>query len=96
MSADEQTDATMGALGGPVASSDPAAEVEPLAADGPLVTPAPGGWRRVLLGLLVGLVAGALLALVLPRRRPASSPDDRALGVDTAEPYPGEDDGTDR
>lgn len=30
---------------------------------------APGGWKRVLLGLAVGLVAGAVLALLLPRDR---------------------------
>ena len=30
---------------------------------------APGGWKRVVLGLLVGLAAGAVLALVLPRDR---------------------------
>ncbi len=30
---------------------------------------APGGWKRVLLGLAVGLVAGAVLALLLPRER---------------------------
>lgn len=35
---------------------------------------APGGWKRVLLGLAVGLVAGAVLALLLPRdRRPAGA-----------------------
>jgi hypothetical protein len=28
---------------------------------------APGGWRRVLVGFLVGLLAGAVVALVLPR-----------------------------
>ena len=32
-------------------------------------TSAPGGWKRVLLGLAVGLVAGAVLALLLPRDR---------------------------
>lgn len=30
---------------------------------------APTGWKRVVLGLLVGLAAGAVLALVLPRTR---------------------------
>lgn len=28
---------------------------------------APGGWKRVLIGFAVGLAAGALIALVLPR-----------------------------
>jgi hypothetical protein len=28
---------------------------------------APGGWRRVLIGFLVGLLAGTLVALLLPR-----------------------------
>ena len=50
----------------------------------PAPEPAPGGWRRVLLGLLVGLAAGAVLALVLPRR-----PADRTR-------EPGEDDASDR
>jgi len=31
--------------------------------------PAAGGWKRVVLGLAVGLVAGAVLALLLPRER---------------------------
>lgn len=28
---------------------------------------APGGWRRMLVGFLIGTLAGALVALVLPR-----------------------------
>lgn len=41
---------------------------------------APGGWRRALIGLLVGALAGAAIAFVLPRddlprRRPAEPGD---------------------
>ncbi len=53
--------------------ADAAAEPATGPADGepgPADTSAPGGWRRVLLGLLVGVAFGALLALVLPRERP--------------------------
>lgn len=39
--------------------------------DGPSTSPerpvAPGGWKRVLIGFAIGLAAGALVALVLPR-----------------------------
>jgi hypothetical protein len=43
------------------ATTDP----EPATAD---VRPvAPGGWRRALLGLLIGALAGAAIAFVLPR-----------------------------
>lgn len=40
-----------------------AASLEP----GPTRYVAPGGWRRALIGFLVGLLAGALVALLLPR-----------------------------
>lgn len=49
--------------------------VEPTAAEGRITGPA--GWRRALLGLLVGAVIGAAIGLVLPRddgpRRPTRS-----------------------
>lgn len=111
MPADEETQVTTPAAPVPVASGDPAAEVEPLVADAPLVTAAPGGWRRVLLGLLVGVAAGVLLALVLPRRRRVEvapdavgfepdavglEPDAVGVGPDAAESFPGEDDVADR
>jgi hypothetical protein len=39
--------------------------------DPPLEAPArhvaPGGWRRAVIGFLAGLLAGVLLALVMPR-----------------------------
>lgn len=41
---------------------------------------APGGWRRAIVGLLIGALAGAAIAFVLPRddlprrRDPASTP----------------------
>jgi hypothetical protein len=48
---------------------------------------AAGGWRRAVLGLAVGAVAGALVALVLPReegpRRTVTAADrPRPLGED--------------
>jgi hypothetical protein len=54
------------------------------------------GWRRVLVGLLLGFLAGALLALLLPRQRrpedePAHEPEMPAAPA-TREP----DDATDR
>jgi hypothetical protein len=103
MPADDLTDATTEPLPPSGTGGDLAAEVEPLVADGPPVASAPGGWRRVVLGLLVGLAAGALLALVLPRRRPvpsAASDASDALDAPPApsapEPRPGEDHGTDQ
>ncbi len=49
--------------------------VEPTAAEGRIT--GPSGWRRALLGLLVGAVIGAAIGLVLPRddgpRRPTRS-----------------------
>ena len=49
--------------------------VEPAAVEGRIT--GPSGWRRALLGLLVGAVIGAAIGLVLPRddgpRRPIRS-----------------------
>lgn len=106
MPADDLTDATTEPLSASGTTGDLAADVEPLMADGPPVASAPGGWRRVVLGLLVGLVAGAVLALVLPRRRevPAPALDASAApdapeapdAPDAREPRTGEDHGTDQ
>lgn len=67
------------------ADGDGASEV---AADPEPPTIGPSGWRRITLGLLVGLAAGALLALVLPRRRarPVESPGAGDLAPTTAVP----------
>ena len=35
---------------------------------------APGGWKRALIGFAVGLAAGAVIALVLPRNDPSTRP----------------------
>ncbi len=35
---------------------------------------APGGWKRALIGFAVGLAAGAIIALVLPRDDPSTRP----------------------
>lgn len=45
---------------------------------------APGGWRRALLGLLIGLLAGALVALLLPRDDGPRRRDLRAAGLPDA------------
>ncbi len=64
----------------PTSDPDPDDAVDPEAA-----VAGPSGWKRVVIGLLLGLAAGALLALLLPRRRsdvatllpdPASDPQD--------------------
>ncbi len=51
--------------------SDPIADPRPVA---------PGGWRRAVVGFVVGLLAGAAVALALPRddgpRRRHPRPDD--------------------
>jgi hypothetical protein len=36
---------------------------------------APGGWRRALAGFLIGALAGAVVALLLPRDRREPGPD---------------------
>ena len=33
---------------------------------------APGGWKRALIGFAIGLAAGAVIALVLPRDDPST------------------------
>jgi hypothetical protein len=47
---------------------------------------APGGWRRVLVGFLVGLLAGVLVALLLPRDEGPRRRDLRATVPPPAEP----------
>lgn len=60
------------------------------AIDEPLRTPerhvAAGGWRRAAIGFLVGLLAGAAVALVLPRD---DGPRRRVLLVDEGTVPPG-------
>jgi hypothetical protein len=45
----------------------------------------PGGWKRVLIGFLLGILAGALVALVMPRD---DGPRRRSLVLDP--PVPGD------
>jgi hypothetical protein len=51
---------------------------------------APGGWRRIVIGLLVGLLAGAAIALAMPRddgpRRRSLLDDLDDPGVDPTRP----------
>lgn len=42
---------------------------------------APGGWRRALIGFLIGLLAGGLVALLLPRDEGPRRRDLRASGL---------------
>jgi hypothetical protein len=47
---------------------------------------APGGWRRALLGFLIGLLAGGVVALLLPRDDGPRRRDLRATGLPGATP----------
>ncbi|MCC5948617.1 MAG: hypothetical protein JJT89_09200 [Nitriliruptoraceae bacterium] len=55
---------------------------------------AAGGWRRMLIGLLLGILAGALVALVLPRDdgprrvRPDTAPTEPGRSTDRSSPDP--------
>jgi hypothetical protein len=47
---------------------------------------APGGWRRALVGFLIGLLAGAIVALLLPRDDGPRRRDLRAAGLPGSPP----------